>query len=188
MPSFYFLQNYIQEITTLYYDVDIVFSNFAEARYFGDLLGISSKLDIKDLIIQLASLTKNNMNKNRIVVITNGPNPAWVCEYSFLDGNVKSVFSCPVRPLDHSLIIDTNGAGDSFAGGFLSQYMRGRPIDECMICGHWASSMIIQVRGCQIPYGLEYIPEDARKDILGDEEIDFNKDEAYEDLEDFGDL
>jgi adenosine kinase len=28
----------------------------------------------------------------------------------------------PVKPLDKSLIVDTNGAGDAFVGGFLAGY------------------------------------------------------------------
>ena len=51
--------------------------------------------------------------------------------------------SYEVNYVPDNLIVDTNGAGDSFAGGFLSQYMKGKSIDECMKAGHWAASLII---------------------------------------------
>ena len=37
-------------------------------------------------------------------------------------GNVKSF---PVEPLEKSDIVDTNGAGDAFVGGFLAQWVLG---------------------------------------------------------------
>lgn len=42
------------------------------------------------------------------------------------DGQIISVAGFKVRP------IDTTGAGDSFSAGFVSSYLRGRPIAECL--------------------------------------------------------
>lgn len=168
LPSFYFLETFINEIISIYEDADIVFANLAEARYFGNLMGFSGNYEVKDLMFYLASLQKGSRNKNRIVVVTNGPEPAYVCEYSFQIEDVVYYKEVECRPIDADRVVDTNGAGDSFAGGFLSQFMKGKSLEDCMICGHWAASMIIQVRGCQIPYGMPYDPEQARKDILGD--------------------
>ena len=53
-------------------------------------------------------------------------------------------------------IVDTNGAGDAFAGGFLSQFVKGKNLDDCMKAGHWAASIIIQKRGCEIPINIKY--------------------------------
>ena len=58
--------------------------------------------------------------------------------------------------VDESLIVDTNAAGDAFAGGFLSKYVRKQPLPQCMHAGHWAASLIIQVRGCKIPEDIVY--------------------------------
>ena len=91
-------------------------------------------------------------------VITDGANPAYVCEYNFKENKVTYLNSFAVAPLDPKLIVDTNGAGDSFAGGFLSQYMKGKSFAQCMHAGHWAASQIIQYRGCVIP-DKKYQPE-----------------------------
>lgn len=84
------------------------------------------------------------------MVITAGPNNAHICQYNFMTEEVsyKSQFE-PVA-IDEKLIIDTNGAGDAFAGGFLSQFITNQPLDVCMQHGHKAASLIVQVRGCEI--------------------------------------
>nr|XP_023025282.1 adenosine kinase [Leptinotarsa decemlineata] len=43
---------------------------------------------------------------------------------------------------------DTNGAGDAFVGGFLSQYIQELNLETCVKCGMWAASQIIQRSGC----------------------------------------
>ncbi len=89
-------------------------------------------------------------------MITCGPNPAYVCEYDHKEQKISFFGIYSPEYVDESLIIDTNGAGDSFAGGFLSRYIKDKPLDECMRAGHWAASVIIQKRGCQIPNNIIY--------------------------------
>ena len=43
--------------------------------------------------------------------------------------------------------MDTNGAGDAFVGGFLSQYVQGKSLEKCIDCGIWVSQLIIQRSG-----------------------------------------
>lgn len=74
-------------------------------------------------------------------VITTGDNPVILAH----DGVVKEF---PVVKLTKEQLIDTNGAGDAFAGGFLAQYIQGRPIDVCIKCGIYTATEIIQKSGC----------------------------------------
>lgn len=46
-----------------------------------------------------------------------------------------------------SEIVDTNGAGDAFAGGFLGGLVLGKPLDECVIAGHKMGAMNVQQVG-----------------------------------------
>ena len=48
-------------------------------------------------------------------------------------------------------IKDTNGAGDAFVGGFLSQLALGSPEPMCVRIGHFAAGAIIQQSGCTCP-------------------------------------
>ena len=77
-------------------------------------------------------IKKKNPEKRRVVIITNGPDPAYYCQYDFNEKKItgKGVVSVDFVPEDD--IIDANGAGDAFAGGFLSQYVRGIDLEKCM--------------------------------------------------------
>ncbi|KAF4794523.1 hypothetical protein TURU_101645 [Turdus rufiventris] len=63
----------------------------------------------------------------------------------------NEVTTFPVLVSDQSEIVDTNGAGDAFVGGFLSQLVYDRPVTECIRAGHYAASVIIKRSGCTFP-------------------------------------
>lgn len=157
LPSFYFIETYIDDIKNLFEYADIVFANAAEAVFLGKLLKIQDPENLAELCIHLAKLNKKNKSKKRVVVITCGPNPAYICEYDHLHNRITYTGINLPDFVDNDLIIDTNGAGDAFAGGFLSKFVKGKHLEECVKAGHWAAAMIIQKRGCQIPVKCEYM-------------------------------
>jgi len=157
LPSFYFIETFLEDIKNLFEYADIVFANAAEAVFLGNLLKIHDPENLSELCIHLAKLGKKNKNKKRVVVITNGPNPAYICEYDHAQHRVTySGLNLPDF-VPNEQIIDTNGAGDAFAGGFLSKYVKSKSLEECVRAGHWAAAMIIKKRGCQLPVKCEYI-------------------------------
>jgi adenosine kinase len=157
LPSFYFIETFLEDIKALFEHADIVFTNAAEAVFFGNLLGLQDSENLSELCLQLAKLPKKNKSKKRIVVITCGPNPAHIAEYDHLHHNICYLAKHLPEYVDEDLIIDTNGAGDAFAGGFLSKFIKGKSLEECIRAGHWAAALIIQKRGCQLPVKCEYI-------------------------------
>lgn len=54
-------------------------------------------------------------------------------------------------------IIDTNGAGDMFAGGFLGSLALGKPLDVCIETGHKLGQMCVGQVGPQLKYPKENI-------------------------------
>ena len=48
-------------------------------------------------------------------------------------------------------IVDLNGAGDAFLGGFLSRYMKGASLYSCCRAGNDASYAILKNVGCTFP-------------------------------------
>lgn len=54
-------------------------------------------------------------------------------------------------------MVDTNGAGDSFVGGFISQLIKGKDIDACLKAGLYASSICVQREGATFPEKCDYI-------------------------------
>lgn len=86
-------------------------------------------------------MPKLNKSRARCVVITQGCDPVILVENN-------KVTQIPVTILSRDQIVDTNGAGDAFAGGFLSQLVLGKPYSTCVKCGVYAATHIIQHPGC----------------------------------------
>ena len=158
LPSEFFLDTFTKDIEKLCQHADIIFANRAEATHFCQKLNF--KIDcqnIEDVALKLCkNIPKINKTKKRIVVVTNGANPAACCQYDHETDKIMFIGSFDVKDVPQENIVDTNGAGDSFAGGFLSQLVKGKKLEECMKAGHWAASIIIQKRGCQIPCDIKY--------------------------------
>ena len=52
-------------------------------------------------------------------------------------------------------IVDLNGAGDAFLGGFLSQFMKGSSLYSCCRAGNDAASIILKNVGCTFQKDLK---------------------------------
>nr|XP_020651812.1 adenosine kinase-like [Pogona vitticeps] len=123
--------------------VDILFGNEMEAATFAREQGFETE-DIKEIARKAQALPKVNLKRQRIVVFTQGKDDTVMAT----DTEVRSF---PVLISDQSEIVDTNGAGDAFVGGFLSQLVYDRPLTECIRAGHYAASVIIKRSGCTFP-------------------------------------
>ena len=84
-------------------------------------------------------------------MITQGEGPVIAVEH----GKVKTY---TVTPLDKTEIVDTNGAGDAFVGGFLAQYVLGAGLDTSVKCGIWAATHCIKRSGCTMPDVCDFKP------------------------------
>ena len=62
----------------------------------------------------------------------------------------------PVATLEKDQIVDTNGAGDSFVGAFISQLYQGKDIDTAVSAGIYLSREVVQRSGCQFPEKMEW--------------------------------
>ncbi|KAG6665629.1 hypothetical protein I3843_02G150500 [Carya illinoinensis] len=123
--------------------VDYVFGNETEARTFSKVHGWETD-NVEEIAIKISQLQKASGTHKRITVITQGADPVVVAE----DGKVKLF---PVIRLPKEKLVDTNGAGDAFVGGFLSQLVLEKPIEECVRAGCYAANVIIQRSGCTFP-------------------------------------
>lgn len=50
-------------------------------------------------------------------------------------------------------IVDTNGAGDAFAGGFLGAYVAGKSIEEAVLVGHKLGGMCVK-QVCNVSFSF----------------------------------
>ncbi|CAN0226198.1 unnamed protein product [Discosporangium mesarthrocarpum] len=126
---------------------DYVFGNESEAEAFGEKHGWGK--DLPTIALKLAAMPKSSGTRARTVVFTQGA-------LSTIVATNGTVSEFPVDPLSADQLVDTNGAGDAFVGGFLAQLIKGEPLDKCVQAGHWASRVIIQRSGCTFPEECNY--------------------------------
>jgi adenosine kinase len=134
-------------ITEIMPMVDFLFCNETEAATYAETEGWDTT-DISFIATRL-SLIPSAKGSKRTVVITQGCDPTVVA----WNGHVTLY---PVIALPKEKLVDTNGAGDSYVGGFLAALSKDLPITECCKAGAYAASVIVQHSGCTFPATPEY--------------------------------
>jgi len=94
-------------------------------------------------IVKMSQLPKENKKRPRHVIVTQGKDATLVA----VDGKVTS-YSVDLVPNDK--IVDLNGAGDAFVGGFLAYFAQGYDTATCVAAGHYAAGKIITVSGTNV--------------------------------------
>lgn len=99
---------------------------------------------IAQLLADVPQLTQSNDGLNiRTVIITQGGEDILVAKTGHQ--NV-----CKIKVKNVEKIVDSNGAGDAFVGGFLAALAMARTEAECFETGISAAGQILQVFGCQL--------------------------------------
>ncbi|MGE9292748.1 MAG: adenosine kinase [Puniceicoccales bacterium] len=110
--------------------VDLVFANEGEAEaFFGGK-------DYEGMVAKLAKLCD-------VAVVKLGKAGSLVQQGEDLE---------KISPITVKNPIDTTGAGDLWAAGFLYGWLRGRPLDVCGRYGSILGAEIVQVMGAAIPH------------------------------------
>jgi len=135
-----------QVATALAY-ADYLFCNESEAAAYAKKHDLGE--DLKEVALKIAASEKKNEKRPRVVVFTQGSTSTIVAT----EGVVTEY---AVEPLSKDMIVDTNGAGDAFVGGFLSELYHGKNIEECVTAGHWSARYIIQQPGTTIDQPCSY--------------------------------
>lgn len=120
--------------------VDIIFGNETEAVTFSTEQGFNTT-NLHEIALRICQLPKQNEKRPRVAIITQGSEAVLLAQ----NGVITEI---PVTKLDPEHIVDTNGAGDAFVGGFLAQFVQKKPLVTCIRCGIWAATKIIQRSGC----------------------------------------
>ncbi|RIA81421.1 Ribokinase-like protein [Glomus cerebriforme] len=119
---------------------DLIFGNESEALAFAKMSNWDTE-DIFEVVKKIAQLPKYSTNFIRMAVITRDEKSTI---YANQNGVVKEY---PIIPVKKNDLVDVTGAGDSFVGGFLSQFIQGKNIDECIMAGHRLANYIVRQVG-----------------------------------------
>lgn len=120
---------------------DFIIGNESEAAAWASAAGLADKYDIPAIAKSIATLPKANPSRPRTVVITQGSKSTILV--SATDPDKPTTF--PVSALTDEQIVDTNGAGDAFAGGFLGALVAGKSVDSAVLAGHKMGAMCVQL-------------------------------------------
>ncbi|KAI8927458.1 carbohydrate kinase PfkB [Entophlyctis helioformis] len=136
-------QFFTEPLKELLQYADVVFGNEAEAEALSTALNFGTT-DLKEIALKTAALPKANGARARLVVYTHGAEDTVVAF-----NGVATVF--PIIAIKREQIVDTNGAGDAFVGGFLSQFVQGHSVERSVAAGHYVANVVIQRSGPSYP-------------------------------------
>ncbi|MFO7725627.1 MAG: PfkB family carbohydrate kinase [Oceanipulchritudo sp.] len=112
--------------------VDLLFANEDEAATFTR----GSRDDLAKLASELADYCE-------LAVVKGGREGAWLARKG------DEVLHVPAVP--GITATDTTGAGDYWAAGFLTAWLRGKPLETCAAWGARLGAEIVQVIGAELP-------------------------------------
>jgi len=116
---------------------DYLFCNEDEADAFAKHNNIEHS-SRKDIASAIAKWEKVNSDRKRTCIITQGADPIIVAIAK--EGDEVEIREIAVPALSKDQIVDTNGAGDSFVGGFLAQLAQDKDLDTCIKCATYLSA------------------------------------------------
>ena len=120
--------------------VDIFIGNESEAEAWATTHSYPDPKDLAGIAKSIALLPKANENRPRWVIFTQGALHTVVVTADKPDQ--PQIFA--VDPLAEDQIVDTNGAGDAFAGGFLGAIVSGKTLEESVLAGHKLARACVQ--------------------------------------------
>ena len=144
LSAVFMVQAHFDKIVEIAQHADMIVANMEEIEAF-----VGGKNESKKDNFEKAHQKLNP--HERLFVVTDGKNGVFVSKYNYkkerLDFILQS-FPCELKNED---IVDLNGAGDAFLGGFLSQFMKGCSLKSCCRAGNDASFVILKNVGCTFP-------------------------------------
>lgn len=139
-----FLSQFFKErLDSVIKNTDVLFGNEDEARTYSQQAGWNTD-DVEEIAKKLSKLEKGNSNP-RLVVITQGAGDTITAI-----GDQSQKY--PVIKVEDNDIVDTNGAGDAFCGGFMGQYAQGKHDPASGVkSGHYLANLVIKAVGPTYP-------------------------------------
>ncbi|KAI9102695.1 Ribokinase-like protein [Phlyctochytrium arcticum] len=123
--------------------IDIVFGNESEAAAYAEAHKWETT-DVQEIAKKIVALPKVNTKRTRLVVFTQGADQTIVA-------SAEGIKTHSIVKISQDAIVDTNGAGDAFVGGFMSQYVQGKDLDTSVAAGHYLANIVIQRSGPTYP-------------------------------------
>jgi len=139
------IQFYLDDVKHAIEHADFVFCNEDEADAYGKAHGVEGT-DRESIAKAILSTPKKNTRRQRYAIITQGAQPVIVATQD-KEGKV-SIELVELEKIPKEKIVDTNGAGDSFVGGFYAALTQGKSVIEAVKAGNKLAGHVVQRHGC----------------------------------------
>jgi adenosine kinase len=133
---------------------DYLFGNETEAQAYSESHNLNTT-SVAEVAKHIALLPKANSLRPRVVVLTQGPDAVIVAVSK--EGKAE-VSEYPVVKIPDNEIVDSNGAGDAFAGGFLAELILGADLEKCVRAGEWLAGLCLRSNGPAYPFPKKELP------------------------------
>ena len=149
LSAMFIVQYHYDKLMEIANKCDMIVANIKEAELLSGVKGGNPK-EVFDAIFKKLS------PRDRLLVITAGSQGVYCAKYNYKRNQLDFIFQYFANKINNDEIVDLNGAGDSFLGGFLSEYLKGSSLNDCCRIGTEAASVILRNVGCTFPKNLVF--------------------------------
>ena len=151
LSAMFIVQYHSEKIMEIANKADMIVGNINEAEILSGIKsdGNNVKEIIENIFLKLAP-------RDRLLVFTAGSSGVYCAQFDYKRNQIDYIFQYFANKINNDDIVDLNGAGDSFLGGFLSEYLKGSPIYECCKIGTEAASVVLRNVGCTFPKNMKF--------------------------------
>ena len=151
LSAMFIVQYHSEKIMEIAHKADIIVGNINEAEILSGIKadGNNVKEIFENIFLKLAP-------RDRLLVFTAGSSGVYCAQFDYKRNQIDYIFQYFANKINNDDIVDLNGAGDSFLGGFLSEYLKGSSIYECCKIGTEAASVILRNVGCTFPKNMKF--------------------------------
>ena len=150
LSAMFIVQYHSEKIIEIGNKSNMIIGNIKEAEI---LSGVKEGGETKEIF---ESLFRKLEPRNRLLVITAGSSGAYCAKYDYKRNHIDYIYQYFANKISNDEIVDLNGAGDAFTGGFLSEYLKGSSINDCCRIGTESASVILHHVGCTFPKNLKF--------------------------------
>ena len=154
LSAVFLLQFELDNVLKAVEHADYLFANEDEAAAWGKARGMEGA-PLQDIAKDMARYKKVNTKRPRHAFVTYGSKPI-IMATNVAGSEEVELKEFPILALEKDQIVDTNGAGDSFVGAFVSQLYQGKDVETAVSAGIYLSREVVQRSGCQFPEKMEW--------------------------------
>jgi adenosine kinase len=147
LSAVFLLQFFQEQVMTCIEHADFIFCNEDEGSAYAKW----QELDEKDRVGAAKHMAKRNKHSEgpRTVIITQGSEQVIIVVAKPGSDEEPKVTMVDVPAIEKEKIVDTNGAGDAFVGGFLAEFTSNKDVEACVKAGIAMGGHVVQRLGCQ---------------------------------------